>query len=204
MKQLFTTFALLLAMVATTSAQSLRVGFRVGANAADLSLPKVTFEDGYIVSGNTRVGVETALVARLNITPHLHLQTEFEYSRSGYQLRYVAPIIEQRVKIDANRVEIPLIIGVNIGPLRLFGGTFIRIAHSEKSDIPILAKIKFNDSDVGLMGGVGVNIRNFFIETRISGYPRTVIKSHIESRGVQQQVRVRQHIRYSLSTGIFF
>ncbi len=204
MKRFFTTLILLVAVVATASAQRFQVGIRAGVNAADFSLPKVAFKDVDIAGGNTKVGFETALMARLNITRHLHLQAEFEYSRSGYQLRYIAPMFEQLIRLHANRIELPLMLGVNIGPVRLFGGTFIRIAHSEKSDAPNLAKLRFNDSDIGYMGGIGIHIRKFFVETRISGYPKTIIKSYVESRGVQQQVRVRRHIRYSLSTGFFF
>ena len=204
MKRLFIMLTLLLAMVATSHAQRLQVGVRVGFNATDFSLPKVLFDGGYVVGGNTKVGFETALMARLNITRHLHLQTEFEYSRTGYQLRYVSPTFEQIIKVHANRIEIPLMAGVTIGPIRLFGGPFFRIAHSEKSSAPLLAKLRFNDSDVGIMGGVGVNIRKFFVEARISGYPKSSIRSSVEVDGYRQRVKVGRNIRYSLSTGFFF
>lgn len=191
-------------MISTTSAQRFQVGVRAGANAADLSLPKVSFEEGYIAGGNTKVGFETALMARLNITRHLHLQTEFEYSRTGYQLRYVSPTFEQLIKVHANRIEIPLMAGVMLGPVRLFGGAFFRIAHSEKSSAPSLARVRFNDSDIGIMGGVGINIRRFFVEARISGYPKSAVRCSVESNGYRQSVKVGRNIRYSLSTGLFF
>lgn len=204
MKRLFTTLVVLLVAVGSSFAQRFQVGFRAGANAADFPLPKVTFEEGYVVGGNTKVGFETALLARLNITRHLHLQTEFEFSRSGYQLRYVAPLYEQRVKLHANRVEIPLMLGVNIGPVRLFGGTFFRIAHSEKSSAPALVKVRFNDSDIGVMGGLGLNVRKFFVEARVLGYPKSSIRSRVISQGDSRQVRVARHLRYSLSAGFLF
>ena len=195
MKRLFTLLIILSAVTSTASAQRFRVGFRIGANATDYSLPIVPFDGGYLVGGNTRVGFETALVARLNITRHLHLQTEFEYSLTGYQLRHVRTEGEQRIRLHANRVEVPLMLGVNIGAVRLFGGTFFRIAHSEKSEAPYLAKIRFNDSDVGVMGGVGINIRNFFVEARISGYPQSSVKSTIVSNGESRHIMVGRNIR---------
>ena len=204
MKRLLLILTLLVAISATSRAQTLRVGVRIGANATDLSLPKVSFGERYIVSDNAKVGLESAIMARLNITRHLHLQAEFEYSLSCYQVRYVAPIEQLRVRLHANRIELPLMIGVNIGSMHLLCGTFIRIAHSEKSSAPNLVKIKFNDSDVGLMGGLGVNLGRFFIEARISGYPRSVIHSRVESQGTTEQMRLKRHIRYSLSTGILF
>ncbi len=204
MRRFFITLVILLAMSVSSFAQRFQVGVRIGVNAADFSLPNVAFEDGYVIGGNTKVGFETSLMARLNITRHLHLQTEFEFSRSGYQLRYVSPVFEQKIKLHANRVEIPLMLGVHIGPMRLFGGAFFRIAHSEKSDAPQLAKIKFNDSDIGIMGGLGLNIRKFFVEMRISGYPKSYVTSVVESKGESRHARVGRNIRYSLSTGFFF
>lgn len=204
MKRFFITLALLVTVACAGFAQGLQVGVRVGANLTDFSLQKVAFEQGSIAGGDVRVGFETALVARFNITRHLHLQAEFEFSRSGYQLRYESQSTERRVKLHAHRVELPLTLGVNLGPIRLFGGTFIRIAHSEKSSAPSIAKVEFNDSDVGYMGGLGVNIRKFFIDARVSGYPKRSTTHLVESGGVKHKVEVGRHIRYSLSTGIFF
>ncbi len=38
---------------------------------------------------------------------------------------------------------------------------------------PQALKVRFNNGDVGVMGGLGFNIRKFFIDFRISGYPRS-------------------------------
>ncbi len=204
MKRFLPAFILLLTLAATASAQRFRVGVRVGVNAMDFSLPKIDFADHSVVGGNTKIGFETALIARLNITRHLHLQAEFEYGRTGYQIRYEGSTLDRNVKIHANRIEVPLMLGVTAGPVRLFGGAFLRIAHNERSEAPAFVEIGFNDSDVGIMGGLGVNIRKFFVEARISGYPKSSVKTTVESQGARQTVRVGRNIRYSLSTGFFF
>lgn len=204
MKRIFFTVIILLVVVPVTFAQRFQVGFRIGANVADTSIPKVEMEEGYLVGGKARIGFETALMARLKIIRRLHLQAEFEFSRLGYQLRYVRSESEQIIKLHANRVEIPLMLGVDVGPMRLFAGAFFRIAHSEKSNAPSLAKVTFNDADIGVMGGVGVNIRRFFIEVRLSGYPKSYVTSTIETNGHRQRVRIHRNIRYSISTGFFF
>jgi hypothetical protein len=204
MKKLCIILVILLAICTPATAQKFQVGLRLGINAVDFSLPKTTFNDCHIVGRDTKIGFETALLSRLNITRHLHLQIEFEYCRSGYQVQYVTPMSKRGIKLHTNRIELPLMLGVNIGPVRLFGGTFIRLSHNEKSSSPNLVRIRFNDSDVGYMAGVGFRIRKFFIETRISGYPRRIIKGRVESQGESQRVRIGRHIRYSLSTGILF
>ncbi|MBQ2394352.1 MAG: PorT family protein [Alistipes sp.] len=204
MKRIFSTVTMLLVMAATAFAQRFQVGFRVGANVADITIPRVELNEEYIVGGKARIGFETALMARLEIIHRLHLQAEFEFSRLGYQLRYVHPEYERLVKLYANRVEIPLMLGVDVGPMRLFAGLYFRIAHSEKSNAPSVAKVGFNDSDIGVMGGVGLNIRRFFIEARLSGYPKSYVTSTIEANGHKQRVRIHRNIRYSISTGIYF
>lgn len=185
-------------------AQQFQVGIRVGANISDFSLPQVPFGENSITGGNPMVGFETSLMARINILKHLYMQAEFEFSRPSYRLKYASPEHNRVVRLHANRVELPLMLGVKIGPINLFGGTFLRIAHNEKSSAPTLVKIEFNDSEVGLMGGLGFNIRNFFIEGRITGYPKSSVTTIIESNGIRQKVGVGRNIRYSLSTGIFF
>ena len=204
MKTFCATILLLVAVVAPAFAQQFDVGIRAGANLADFSLPKVSFEEGSLSGGDLRVGFETALVARFTILRHLYMQTEFEYGHTRYQLRYESRQPLRLVTLQANRVELPLMLGLRFGPVAIFGGTFLRIAHNEKSSDPTLAKVQFNDSEVGVMGGLGVNIRKFFIEARVTGYPKTSVTAIVESNGISQKVDVGRNIRYSLSAGIFF
>ena len=185
-------------------AQQFQVGIRAGANISDFSLPQVPFGENSVTGCAPAVGCEAALMARFNILKHLYMQAEFEFSRPLFRLKYASPEYNRTVKIHANRIELPLILGVKIGPTNLFVGTFLRIAHSEKSSAPTLVKIEFNDSEVGLMGGLGFNIRNFFIEGRITGYPKSSVTTIVESNGTRQKVGVGRNIRYSLSTGVFF
>lgn len=186
-------------------AQRFRFGIRAGVNLVDYSMGNAVFTRGSVLHGNTKAGFETALVGRLNITRHLHLQTEFEFSRTGYGFLYSESGVGRRdVKIHANRIEIPLEIGLNAGPVRLFGGVAFRVAHSEKSNAPTLLKVKFNDSDVGIMGGVGVNIRRFIIDARITGYPKASTANMMTSHGETKRVSVGRHIRWSLSAGFLF
>lgn len=204
MKTFCATILLLVAAVAPAFAQQFEAGVRAGANLTDFSLPKVSFAEGSVSGGEMQVGFETALVARFTILRHLYMQAEFEYGHTRYQLRYESRQPLRLVKLQANRVELPLMLGLRFGPLSIFGGTFLRIAHNEKSNAPTLAKVQFNDSEVGVMGGLGVNIRKFFVEARVTGYPKTSVTAIVESNGISQKVDVGRNIRYSLSAGIFF
>lgn len=205
MKRIICTLLLAAGICSAASAQRFRMGLRAGANLTDYTLPVMTFDDGKLYNGGTKAGFEMALLARLNITKHLHLQTEFGYLRAGYAFTYHYNGGSHReVKIHANRLEIPVEAGVMIAStVRLFAGASFRVAHNEKSSVPSLLKIKFDDSDIGVMGGAGLNLGKFFLEGRITGYPGSS-RSRITSLGETRRVVPKHNVRWSLSAGVLF
>ena len=60
------------------------------------------------------------------------------------------------------------------------------------------------NGDVGVMGGLGFNIRKFFIDFRISGYPRSRVWHDFTSEGIARRVKVPHDIVYGGSVGFFF
>ena len=60
------------------------------------------------------------------------------------------------------------------------------------------------NGDVGVMGGLGFNVRKFFIDFRISGYPRSRVWHDFTSEGIAQRVKVPHDIVYGGSLGFFF
>lgn len=205
MKRLTVIIILLAATAVSSPAQIFRVGVRAGANISDYSFSDFTFNGVAISHGKPKAGFETALVARLTIITMLHVQAEFEYSRTGYGFTYVGDGEPGRsIKVHANRMEIPLELGVNIGPVRLFTGVAFRVAHNEKSNAPSLLKVEFNGSNTGIMGGVGLNIRRLFIDARITGYPRSSGKNTFIIDGDRRRVSVGRNLRWSLSAGVMF
>ena len=77
------------------------------------------------------------------------------------------------------------------------------MADSERDSAPKLLKVNFND-DVGIMGGVGFNIRKFFFDFRLSGYARSLVWNTFVSDGVSQRVRIPRNLVYGGSVGFFF
>ena len=199
---------ILLAVSSVTTAsfaQRFQVGARIGANLSDYSTADAKFTEGTFYRGSVRAGFEAAILFRLNITRHLNLQTEFEYDRANYDFRYSGPAYAQRnVRLHADRIEIPLLLGIDAGPVRLFGGASFRAAHSENSSAPSLLRLKFNDSDVALTGGAGLKINKFFIEGRISGYPKKSLTNKITSKGETLDIKVCHNIKWTLTAGFFF
>lgn len=203
MKRILFTLILSAALCSASYAQRFRVGLRAGANFSDYSISTLSTENGLLRSGKSRTGFEAALITRLAVTKHINLQAEFEYDRVNYQYRLLRSAHNRDIAVNTNRIEIPLTLGINLGPVRVFGGAAFRVSHNEKSDAPSLLTVKFDDSRVAMTGGASLNIHKFFLEGRITGYPRTT-SNHITLNGAQHKVRVGQDLKWSLSAGVLF
>ena len=204
MKKISALLALLFVLgAANVSAQRFRVGLRGGVNLTDYKFSRIKIGDTRFVPGNSRVGYDLGLVMRLNLSRRFHLQGELDYAFVNYDVLAIGAV-HRTVKLRADRLEIPVQLGLQFGPLRLFGGPLFRVSHSEHSNASNILQVDFNNRNVGLMGGVGLNIRKFFIDFRMSGYPRSHVWQTFTSRGTVQRVKVPHDIVYGGSVGFFF
>lgn len=181
----------------------LQIGVRGGVNATDYKAVATRIGDYTFSPGSAQVGYEAGLVVRLNLSRHIHIQSELDYDFVNYQFSARGPA-SRRIMVRTERLQIPLQLGFQAGILRIFGGAQFRVSQSERSNTPELLKVKFNNDNVGIMGGIGLNVRKFFIDFRVSGYPRTNVWQEFTSDGVTRRVKVPHDIVYGGSIGFFF
>lgn len=199
---LFTLFAAVLAG-GTLSAQRLQVGIRGGVNATSYSFETATVGDNTFSPASTRAGFETGLAVRLNLTRHLHLQSELDYAFTNYSL-HAAGKLRRDISVRAERLEVPVQLGLQFGIVRLFGGVSFRLADSSHSSAPELLRVRFNNDDMAVMGGLGLDVRHFFLDLRVQGYPRSSIWNTFTSGSATQRVKVSRDLVYGASIGFFF
>lgn len=200
MKHLVFTLLAALLVSGAASAQHLMVGVRGGVNFSDYSFVPARIGDTRFTPGSPRMGYDVGFVLRLNLSKHLHLQSELDYAFVNYSVQAG----NRRLTLRTERFEIPVQLGFQFGVLRLFGGALFRVTDSEHSNAPQLLRVRFNNGDVGVMGGLGFNVRKFFIDFRISGYPRSRVWHDFTSEGVTRRVKVPHDIVYGGSVGFFF
>lgn len=203
MKQFFACLLFALLIGGAASAQRFRIGIRGGINTVDHSFSRTRIGDALVTPGENKIGYEAGFALRLNLTKHLHLQSELNYVFTNYGFD-LAGASRRNVTIRTERFEIPVQLGLQFGPIRLFGGAAFRIAHSERSSAPKTLKVRFNDDDIAIMGGIGLNIKKFFIDFRISGYPRSHVWNTFTSDGYSKRVKVSRNMLYGGSIGFFF
>lgn len=203
MKHLLFTLLALLAVCGTTRAQRLQVGLRGGANLTDYHFATVEIGGNRFSPGPTRAGFGAGLVVRLNLTKHLHLQSELGYEFVNYAVRANTSRLRD-IRIRTERLEVPVQLGLKFGALRLFGGVAFRLTESERSSAPELLRVHFDRDALAVMGGIGLNIRHFFLDLRVQGYPRSRVWNTFVSGGEERRVRIARDIVYGANMGFFF
>lgn len=203
MKYIFATLLFTLLFAGTASARRFQAGVRGGINTAQHDFDPVRIGSSVIRAGSARIGYETGFVLRLNLSKHLHLQSELNYSFVNYNFR-IGGLYDRDVRLRTERFEIPVELGFQFGAFRLFGGALFRVADSERSSVPRLLRVDFNDEKIGIVSGIGLNIRKFFLDFRVSGVPRSHVWETFTSDGTTQRVKVSRNIVYGGSIGFFF
>lgn len=203
MKQLLLTLCAVCALCGSASARRLQFGVRGGVNTTDFRFAPVQIGDNRFSTSASRMGYEAGLVLRFNLTKIFHLQSEFNYDIVNYRLRCHSSEAHTFILMRSERLELPVQLGLQFGPMRLFGGVAFRLNSSLNSSHPDLLQVRFDGDRMAWMGGLGVHFRRFFADFRIQGYPGKHTTTFL-SEGVSQQVRMRNDIVWGGSVGFFF
>ena len=124
MKHLVFTLLAALVFSGAASAQRLIVGVRGGVNFADYSFVPTRIGDTRFTPGAVRAGYDVGFVLRLNLSKHLHLQSELNYAFVNYNV-LAENSGNRRIALRTERFEIPVQLGFQFGVLRLCGGTLV-------------------------------------------------------------------------------
>ncbi len=203
MKYIFSLIATLFMAHQLLATPPVEVGLRTGANLIDNTFETVTIGDMRFSEGTPQLGYDVGFVVRINLGGVVHLQSEFNYMFANYAFRIDKPLL-QTLSIDTERLQVPLMLGFQLGHVRLFGGVSWRISQSQSNNYDDLLDVDFNDDDIAILGGIGININKFFVDMRISGYPRSSVWQTFTSEGISQRVKVSRELTYSLNVGFFF
>ncbi|HEY9117898.1 MAG TPA: outer membrane beta-barrel protein [Roseivirga sp.] len=152
------------------------IGF--GASAQFSLGPRVTLissnldlrEDvANVQAGNAEFGFQYGLFMRLKVpVVGLYVQPELLFSKTESTITSGA----QDVDLSFNRVDVPVMIGGKIGPLRINAGPSFSFLTSAESDVAgTVSDIKDNYSNttVGFQAGIGIDIMKFVIDLKYEG-----------------------------------
>jgi hypothetical protein len=169
-------------------AQSPTVGVEAGlasysvrGEAADNLNNLIDFADGMLTT-KSRTGFYAGLNTAIPLSKSVSVQPGVYYTQKGYELRGDFAIkgleflgANAKAQLQNDYIDIPVLIKANLDGLQIFGGPQISYLASSKLNISASAlgfdvfnrtldsKEQFNQWDMGLVGGVGYEYKNFNI-----------------------------------------
>lgn len=165
MKKLIIASMLMLAVMGA-NAQKINFGPRVA-----LTSSKIDFKDpvNNITEGDAQIGYQFGVFLRAKLLG-LYIQPEILLSKTNSALDITNA---SNVDLDFNKIDVPVMIGYKLGPLRLQAGpSFSFLTSAESTDANGLVtdiKNNYNSTTVGYQAGVGIDILKFVIDVKYEG-----------------------------------
>ena len=206
MKKIFLLCLLLCGVSGHTFGQ-VRLGLRGSAMTSIYEFDRTTIDGLAVrpVSGG-QMGYQLGLVMRLTIPHVMHIQPELNVSSRDYSFAIQSPDRGYpTARVAVKRLELPVTAGVTLGPIRVFAGPVFVLRQSQESNVKEAYGIDlaFDDGDVALMAGVGIEAKRFFVDIRYTTFRDnpTVLYSHYN---ITKPIRSTKDFTIQYSVGFFF
>lgn len=164
MKKLILTLAL--AFIGFSASAQFTLGPRITLTSANLDLRE---EVANVKAGDAEFGFQYGLFVRFKVPViGLYVQPELLFSKTESTITSSA----QNVDLSFNRIDVPIMIGGKIGPLRINAGPSLSFLTSAESDVAgavLDIKDNYSSTTVGFQAGIGVDILKFVIDLKYEG-----------------------------------
>ena len=165
------------AFLSVNAFSQLRFGLTAGLSLSDMKANDFTTslaDGGYHVETvkNTKVGLQGGLVAQI-ILGGFFLQPEFLLVYTGGDVK-ISDINSSHVQSQRfTKLDIPVLVGAKMGPLRLGAGPVASFILSKPSDAWDFSganvKSKYNNATFGYQVGAGLDIFKFSVDLKYEG-----------------------------------
>jgi hypothetical protein len=158
----------LLMMVSTLSYAQFELGIKTGISSTDLTPKSILINNGgndlTLTIEEANYGFHLGLYTRVTIA-NIFIEPAFLLNSTSVDYKLTEEIFDSGVLTSIrtetyNNLDIPLMVGIKLGPFRVQGGPVAHIflnSSSELTEISGYAQ-KFKDASYGLQGGIGLDI----------------------------------------------
>ncbi len=181
MKKLLLFFVALFALQTMQAQKMFRAGLRFGLTTADLSAERLMItnandlKDLELAISDANYGVQLGFFAQARIGKFWFIQPEvlFNTTSVDYELKDFTngATATKILRETYNNIDIPIMTGLKLGPLRLQAGPVGHVflnSNSELLDVEGYQQ-NFNSLTVGYQAGVGLDLWNFVIDIKHQG-----------------------------------
>ena len=170
MKKVF--FVIAISMIFSISnAQLLKFGIKAGANSTSFDFDKVESPDAILTQASDATwGFHAGVFLRIKIAM-LYLQPEAYFTSMGgkYNYQESASAAEELKTFDMNGLDIPLLLGFKLGPIRINAGPSGHLVLSHSTDLDGLST-DINGMTWGYQAGLGIDLfKKLTLDARYEG-----------------------------------
>lgn len=159
-------FVCLLMIIGFAASAQFTLGPRVALTSSNLDIRENATN---VQAGDAEFGFQYGLFARFKVPViGLYVQPEVLLSNTESTISQGA----QNVDLSFNRLDVPVMIGGKIGPLRINAGpsfSFLTSAETDVAGTETDIKDNYSNSTVGFQAGIGVDVLKFVIDLKYEG-----------------------------------
>jgi len=177
MKKLLIVLAVFLFANQVAEAQLFQYGLKGGIGFSNLKFSDVTgIEDGgdvySLVTGDAVTGYHIGLQTRIKIAM-IFIQPELYFNTGGAAVEQVYENGPTEIlNISYNSIDLPVLLGVKLGPVRLMlgpTGSYVLSGENELTSLDPDYSLLSSSMTWGWQGGIGVDLSRFTIDARYDG-----------------------------------
>lgn len=177
MKKLILMLIASMFMVSISNAQFFNYGIKAGIGFSSLKMEDITgIDDGSdvydLITGDGVMGYHIGLQTQIDLAL-LVIQPELYFNAGGGTVEQVVDGgVTEILDVKFNRIDIPLLVGVKLGPARINVGPVGSFVISETTDLTELEpdfEMFSSSMTWGFQAGLGLNISKLSIDARYEG-----------------------------------
>lgn len=166
--------SILFCILAIQANAQIRFGFRGGVSTSQLTSETIEANGVSLAIKDANYGVHIGIFGRAKLSERLYLQPEVAFNSSSvdFQVNDFSDGLMNSVLTEKyQHLDIPLMLGYKLGPLRLEAGPTGHVYLASKSELEEIGgyERRFNDFNLGYQAGFGLDIWKLLIDLRYEG-----------------------------------
>lgn len=174
MKKLIVGFSLLTCFLTFQANAQIRFGLMAGLSSSQLNRETAQANGVSVAIQDANYGYHFGLFGRAKLTKHWYLQPEVAFNSSSVDFKvsdFSENVMDKVLTEKYRNLDIPLMLGYKLGPLRLEAGPTGHVYMASKTELDEIGgyEHKFNDFNLGYQAGFGLDIWKLMISLRHEG-----------------------------------
>ncbi|MBI5914528.1 MAG: PorT family protein [Bacteroidetes bacterium] len=173
MKKIAISFFALVLLALQADAQ-IRFGLRAGLSSSNLDRETISNSGVSVAIKDAKYGYHFGIFGRVSFNQHWYLQPEAMFNSNSVDFEvddFSSGFANTVLTEKYQQLDLPLMLGYKLGPLRVEGGPTGHLHIASKSELEQIGSYdrRFSNFNLGYQAGVGLDIWKLLVDLRYEG-----------------------------------